>query len=129
MKNLLALSSLFALAACGLSSSKFDEKFEEKFCSEWEACNSDFSCDSTATGTTTVDLSDCDFDKAKAKSCLDGDWTCDTTNTAFPIVMMPDDCLTVYTCGGTTTGTTTGGTTTGGTTTGGTTTGGTTTGT
>lgn len=111
MKYALALISTVALVGC-LTPSRFDSKYEAKFCEEWEACNPDFSCDLAP-----LDYSDCDFDRKAAKDCLDAQWTCDQSNSAFPKVVAPDACESAYVCnagttGGTTTTTTDTGTTT-----------------
>lgn len=98
MKYALALISTVALVGC-LTPSRFDTKFEAKYCEEWQACNSDFACDLPE-----LDYSDCDFDRQAAKDCLDGQWVCDNSNSAFPRIVQPDACQAAYVCnlGGTT---------------------------
>lgn len=95
MRNLMVISSLFFVAACGLSQEKFEEQFAEKFCEEWAACNTTTECPTgTGTGTGTTE---CDFDKAAAKDCLDGEWTCNTDFPGFEFPVPPAACADV--CG------------------------------
>ena len=98
MKNVLVLSSIFALAACGLSQSKFEEKFGEKICEEYATCNADVEC--STSGDDDDGGAECaDYDKKKAKECLDGTYTCnDEFGEGFEFLEIPDACLAV--CGG-----------------------------
>jgi hypothetical protein len=68
-------------------------QFNDRFCTEWAACNPDFACD--IEGTMLPD-SNCLFDQTAGYDCLNGEWTCDTSNTAFPVVQMPYECGLVY---------------------------------
>jgi hypothetical protein len=105
MKNLFAVSTLFALAACGISEDDFAAEYADKYCAELETCGSDFTCSTTGTTTaTTTAVADCEFDAAAAQDCLDGEWTCDDT---LKLPIPPAACGTVYTCATGTTGTTT----------------------
>jgi hypothetical protein len=73
----------------------FDQLFHDLFCWNWETCNSDFTC--VPGSTTSVDTSLYNYNGQRACQCLVGNWICDTSNTAFPVVMMPNACLSVYT--------------------------------
>lgn len=112
MKNA-ALIVLFALAGC-LTPTKYNAQYDAKFCEEWTACNPDEECELPET-----DYSSCSFNKEAARSCLDGEWICDNSNTAFPTLGIPAVCADVYqncvldtgptgTAGGASTGTPTG---------------------
>lgn len=90
MKRSLVLS-LLVLAGC-MSPARFDSKFEARFCEEWKSCNPEFECELAE-----LDYSDCEFDGKAAKDCLSGDWVCDTSNSAFPLVEPPEVCNQVYT--------------------------------
>ncbi len=88
--------SLLLVAGC-LSPASFESKFESKFCAEWNDCNPDWACELAET-----DYSDCDFDRKAAKDCLDEDWVCDNSNTALPVIQLPEVCTRAYTnCAGT----------------------------
>lgn len=106
MKNKLILSSVLVLAACGLSESKFAEKFGEKLCEEYAACNPDIEC--TTGDDDDTSSADCTFDKGKANECLDGTYECDESfGEGFEFVVVPAACGEVYSeCGGTTVGNT-----------------------
>ena len=79
----------------------FLEAFTEKFCAEWEACNPDFACSGGSDTTTVVER--CEFDLDAGRDCLDGEWICNDSNTAFPIVEMPMACNQVFDCTSSTT--------------------------
>jgi len=103
MKNKLILSSVLVLAACGLSESKFQDKFGDKLCEEYAACNPETDCEGSDAD---ADALDCDYDKAKAKECLDGAYECDDSfGEGFEFITVPAACGEVYTnCTGATTG-------------------------
>ena len=108
MRNLLLMSSLLALGACGMSEDKFADKFAEAYCDQISECGVDIDCPE-AGGTEVPDT--CEYDKGNAKDCINGEWGCDDND--FPTI--PDACANVYDCGAatntatnTTTNTTTG---------------------
>lgn len=98
MRNLLVTSAFLALAACGLSEEEFATDFDAAYCEALETCGSAVTCDDAATGTTpaTDEVDACEFDADKGQECLDGaPFACDEA-TSFPII--PDSCLSAYTC-------------------------------
>jgi hypothetical protein len=101
MRNLLYVSALVAVGGC-LSQAKFEEKFADKYCEEYLACTTveGATCaEGTATGTAEVE---CDVDKAAAKACLDGTYTCNTDFPGLEFVIPPAECGQV--CGAAATG-------------------------
>lgn len=107
MRNLMFVSALFGLAACGPTEESFSEDFVTAYCDAWTACNTTTDCPVSSGGTTTTTgTSTCDFDKAAASDCLDGEFTCNTDVPGFEYVEAPAACANVCGSGGTT-GTTT----------------------
>lgn len=84
MHRMIPFFALTFLTGCGMSEEKFMEEFEAKFCEKLEECG-DFSCDD-ATGTTATgtEMTCENYDKAAAKDCINGEWTCDA-DFGFPI--------------------------------------------
>ncbi|MBA2320030.1 MAG: hypothetical protein H0V89_02645 [Deltaproteobacteria bacterium] len=97
MRNLLVTSAFLALAACGLSEEEFATDFDAAYCEALDTCGAAFTCDDAPTGSTpAADAVDgCEFDADMGQECLDGaPFACDEAS--FPII--PDACLTAYTC-------------------------------
>lgn len=98
MKNMMFISALVALAACGMSEDKFADKFADKACETCESwCDLPEGDDSGEDAT-----ADCDFDSKAAKECLKADWTCETIGEGDAAIEFPDlpaVCGTVYDCG------------------------------
>lgn len=90
---------VLALSGCAITPEKFGEDFVPLYCEAWDACvTSGRPCPVTLEGSS-FDSLDCAFDKASAKECLGGDFTCDTTVPGFEIVVTPDACLADRICG------------------------------
>ena len=102
MRNLvLAAATTLTLVGC-LSQSAYEEKFVEKYCEEWKACNTatpdDCPMEGSGTGTTTAEAEDnCDYDSGAAKDCLNGEWTCNDEFEGFEVPVPPAVCADV--CG------------------------------
>lgn len=88
-----ALLSPVLLSACGLTEDKFEDRFEIRYCNEYEACFDDFSCDETPLER--PDVSSCTYNQEAAIACLDEDWSC-ITNQGVPFVQIPSACAQVY---------------------------------
>ena len=107
----LLVAALALTAGCGINANNFDDEYDARWCSEWQACNADFNCELEIEH----NREGCEFDKAKADECLNGPWTCNNSNTALAVLLQPEACDDVWTCpqetvtptGGTTTTTTT----------------------
>jgi hypothetical protein len=76
-----------------LSYNGFVNKKNDKICETLEACNPSIPCDPPDP----LPEADCEFDPKAAHDCLDGVYTCDTTNPGFEYVVEPQICLSV--CG------------------------------
>ena len=106
MRNLIYTSALLSMVGCGISEDKFNEEFAAKYCEEQAICNPEMACgDATGTTTTGTVVVECDFDKAAAKDCLNGTWSCNDDFPGFEFAVPPSVCGSV--CGAATTGTTT----------------------
>ena len=97
MRNLLYVSALVALGGC-LSQTKFEEKFADKYCEEYLACTTaEGATCGEGTGTTDAEPVACEFDKAAAKACLDGTYSCNDEFPGVEFVVIPAECANV--CG------------------------------
>ena len=92
-------SSILLVSVGCLSEARFNEKYAEKKCEEFERCvTSGGSCGELGTGsTTTADPVECEFDKAAARECLRGVWTCDDQFEGYEFPIPPSACASV--CG------------------------------
>jgi hypothetical protein len=99
---------ILPLIASGcLSEASFFEKYAERRCEEFATCVTAETASCEQLTTTETESADCEFDKAAARDCLKGAWTCDTQFEGFEIPVPPSACANV--CGGLTgTGTGTG---------------------
>ena len=90
----------FGAPDCGeLTEVAFNHLFGEKYCSAWADCNPGLVCDDKALDSdTTVQFEECTFSSVQARQCLDSAFECDTSNSAFPVVVLPPSCLSVYEC-------------------------------
>ena len=114
MFRTLLLSSLALAVGCGINAKNFDDEYQARWCTEWQGCNEEFSCELELEH----DRDACEFDKDKADECLNGPWTCDNSNTGLSVLLQPAACEEVWSCPagdatatGNTTSSTTGGTT------------------
>lgn len=99
MRNLLYLSTLVGLGACGLSEEKFWEKFETSYCSSWDECHTGDNPCPFLGGPAEYAESECDFDPKLARACLNGEYTCDDSfGIGNEFVLPPPECDEVYLC-------------------------------
>jgi len=84
----------------GVNEDNFGQKFEDKYCEEYEACAGTTSCllttGATPTGYTPPTTGECDFDQQAADDCIDGEWDCIAMG-AYSFVLPPPACCAV--CG------------------------------
>ncbi|TVQ89197.1 MAG: hypothetical protein EA397_15590 [Deltaproteobacteria bacterium] len=85
MKKLMLVSAVIFAAACGLSESKFNDEFGEKFCEMLEECSEgDMECEDGDADEGDVEDHGCDYNADAAKDCLDGEWGCSEATEFFP---------------------------------------------
>lgn len=100
MRNLLYISTLVVLGACGMSEDKFADKFVDAYCDAWDGCNTSTDCPVKAGESDDSDDS-CEYDKKKAKECIKGDFTCnDEFGEGMEFVEPPSVCADVFKCEG-----------------------------
>jgi hypothetical protein len=105
MKQSLWLGGLIVLGACGMSQSRFLDKYNEQVCSVCESTAEEtgsggFQCaDLEAFFFADDEFEACDYDPAAAADCLRGEWVC---NTEYAPVLWPERpavCDDVWICG------------------------------
>ena len=98
MSRFIMLGALVGLAGC-LNEDKFTEQYADAACAEQTICDeaiAELVCNPPAVDDAVEAVeSTCDFDKAAAKDCLDGAWSC----SEFDIAVPPSACANV--CGST----------------------------
>lgn len=89
------LAELFADLFDGkLTEEEFVDEFAERYCAEWEDCNtSGAPCGVDEDAETAV--GPCEFDEDAAEECLDGTWTCNTDFPGLEYVVPPPECMEV----------------------------------
>lgn len=127
MQRLLSSMTLGCLVGCGVSESRFIERYNERVCSECEDAavefcededNQDmlmceeaevsdgagFGCDELESFFRSDDaFDDCDYDAKAAADCLKGEWVCKTDLAPVLYPDYPDICEQVWVCGSATT--------------------------
>lgn len=101
MKNLLYISTLVVLGACGYSEEKFADDFVESYCAAWDTCNTaGADCPVTASEGDSTELPEgCEYDSKQAKECTKGEFGCDDSlGEGLEFVTAPAACETVVVC-------------------------------
>ena len=123
MQRVLCATTLLWMSGCGVSESRFIERYNERVCAECEDAVVEFCAeeeneamlicqDAEASGGTGFgceaelesffragdEFSDCDYDSKAAAECLKGDWVCSNLGVVF-FPDYPDICDDVWVCG------------------------------